>query len=494
MAKSEERELFDKAISKKIKKKKISAPIIFIIVFTMLYSLSIFIYNILVDSSTFYIINSLLLLVFNIIFVSLVFKTLIKNNTLLILSNLILIIIYTFNLLCSMNIINLIKDPLYNKDIIEIIDYSKKNKLNVNYDYEYSDLIKENHLISYIENDNNLDVSISLGSNPDKVIYLPNMVSWRDEDVLNYLINKKINNVKIKYISSDKLEDTLVTQSINNHMKRSDELKLEFSYGNEISIDNCKVRNLIGMSLVEVVMYLEKNHLNYELVYDYSNKYDKNIVFDQSIEPGEIVKINDKPIKISISKGKKIEMINLENKDIYDATKWLVDNKLIVKYEYKYNSKVKKNKIIKTSIDEDDELTSFDVVTLYVSKGSLIMKDFKNIDEFKKWAIDNEISYIEEYEFSDKYNQGEIIKYSVKHGDSIDSDDVITVVISDGKKIKMPNLVGLNKNDAIKKLDDNKIKYNIDYKKGDKDKVLSQSIREGSEISDNTTVSLIIGK
>ena len=37
-------------------------------------------------------------------------------------------------------------------------------------------------------------------------------------------------------------------------------------------------------------------------------------------------------------------------------------------------------------------------------------------------------------------------------------------------------------------------KDNIDYKKGDKDKVLSQSIREGSEITDNTTVSLIIGK
>ena len=68
MSKNEERELFDKAVSKKVSNYKPSGFIIFILIITLLLSLFNFIYNIVIDNEVYYIVNSLLLLMFNIIF------------------------------------------------------------------------------------------------------------------------------------------------------------------------------------------------------------------------------------------------------------------------------------------------------------------------------------------------------------------------------------------------------------------------------------------
>jgi len=496
MSKNEERELFDKAVSKKVSNYKPSGFIIFILIITLLLSLFNFIYNIVIDNEVYYIVNSLLLLMFNIIFTMLVYKSLIRQKGLVILSYFLLIIIYTFNILLLFDVISFktVDDSLYGKDLNTLIKYSKANNVKLEYDYEYSDMIKENHVISYKQDKDNMKVVISLGSNPKKNINLPNMVSWTDEDVLKYLEDNKLYNVEIKYVSSDKVENTLIRQNKKGVISRNDLLKLDFSYGNELSITDCKVRDLTGMSLPHVVMYLEKNHLNYEIIKEYSSKYKKDFVYKQSIEAGKRIKINDEKIKVYVSKGTKIEMIDLVDKDIYSVSDWFIKNNLIIKYEEKYDSKIEKDHIIKANKSKGDNVTSGEVITIYLSKGKLLMKNFKTFNDFKKWAIKNKIQYEDEYEFSTEYEAGEIISSSVKPGDTVESDDVITVVVSEGKKNTMINVVGMDKDKAIKELEDNNIKYNITYQEGDKNKVLRQSIRAGSEISKNTTVSLIIGK
>ena len=495
MAKSQEKELFDKAVSKKMNNYKPGKFTIFILVITILISLFYFIYSLFINNSNYHIINSLLLLIFNIIYIILIFKAFIKKKGLIVLSSLLLIIIYAFNIVSSFDVVevNEVNDSLYGKDINTLINYSRDNNLKLTYDYEYSDMIDKNHIISYKLDKKDMKVVMSLGSNPSKLINLPNMISWEDEEVLKYLEDNQISNVDIKYVSSDKIENTLVKQSKKGEFRRDDKLELEFSYGNELSFTDCKLRDLNEMSLVHVVMYLEKNHLKYEIIKEYSDKK-INTVFKQSIEPGTTLKINNKTIKIYISKGKKIKMIDVTNKDIYDVNKWLLENDLIIKYEEKYDSKISKNHIIKANKNKDDILTTNEVVTIYLSKGNLMMKKFNKIEDFRKWALKNEIEYVEEYEFNNDYKVGEIISTSIKANEPINSDDVITVVISEGKKNEMMDLIGMDKDKAIAKLKEKKISYNITYEKGDKDKVLNQSIRPGSEISENTTVSLIIGK
>ncbi len=217
----------------------------------------------------------------------------------------------------------------------------------------------------------------------------------------------------------------------------------------------------------------------------------------QSEKPGSEIKIDDKEITVTVSRGKKIKVIELKGKSIKEVTKWIIKNHLKVKFEEKYDDSIKKNNIIGCDKKAGDIVTSGDTLKVYVSLGKLKMKDFKDLSSFYTWANKYNIPYEEEYEFSDKIAVGEIIKFSIKPGEIIKNGDVIKVIISNGNQIKMPDVEGLSKEKAISILKENNIKYNIVYRSSDSvaaGKVISQSIRSGSKISENTTVTITISK
>ena len=123
------------------------------------------------------------------------------------------------------------------------------------------------------------------------------------------------------------------------------------------------------------------------------------------------------------------------------------------------------------------------------------MEKFDNINDFYSWASKYDIEYVVESQFSDSVDAGEVISYSVKSGDTIKNGDIITVTISLGKKIKMIDVTNMTKNKATKELKNAGIKYNITYRSSDtveEDVVISQSIRAGSEIDSNTTVTIVV--
>ena len=122
------------------------------------------------------------------------------------------------------------------------------------------------------------------------------------------------------------------------------------------------------------------------------------------------------------------------------------------------------------------------------------MPKFKSLNDFYEWAKKNNIPYLEEHEFSDKVKTGEVISYSYKEGEVIKNHSAITVKISDGSKKTVPNLKGLSKDEAVKKLDDLGLKYNFIYEDSDSDKdiVLKQSISPNSEISTGLTITLTL--
>ena len=122
------------------------------------------------------------------------------------------------------------------------------------------------------------------------------------------------------------------------------------------------------------------------------------------------------------------------------------------------------------------------------------MPRFKTVDDFYKWADKYEIKYEVNHEFSKNVAVGEVIRYSYKTGDVIKNGDVITVTISDGSQMTVPNLKGLTKNEAIKKLKNANLKYNFVYRNNSakKDTLIAQSISSGSEVSSGPTVTVTL--
>ena len=487
-----------------INKKKVNKSKILYLSTTILLIISIISFSINImdkSSSIISIGTSLLLSIFTIIFIIILLTYKSKKKLLIILSNILLISYYLLNITTNINFISkdtYIKD-FRNKSLTEAIKWAQKNNINIEQEYEYSDMIKEYNIISQnyigkIKQNQNLKLSISEGPNPDKEIIVPNMISWNIERVIKYVEDNHLSNVSVEFKESDELENTVIEQSANGNLKRNDELKLTFSYGESFNLNEITLKDLRNKNKFEIEIYMKSNKLRYEIEEDYSNTIKKNYAIKQSIKPGEIVHCDDEKIIVTISKGKKVTIPDLKNMTIQEITTWAIKNKIKLNFVNKYDDTVKENKVISADYQKDDTVKQGTTIRVTISRGSLKMKEFKSINEFYDWANKYEIKYEEKHEFNDTIKAGEIISFSYKKGEAIKNDDTIIVTISDGKKQVVPNLIKLTKSEAIKKLEDEGLNYNFVYKNSNenKDIVINQSIKEGSEVSKGITITLTL--
>ena len=451
------------------------------------------------------IILALLLFLFTIFFVSVSITNPSKKKGTNILALLILFIYQVLGSLLLFDIVKLptmkVMDDLVGKSLTNAIEWTTDNKISLEQEYEYSDLIDEYHIIyqdvkagTKLKKINKVTVLVSEGPNPDKEIILPNMVGWESEDVLKYIEDNHLTNVLIEFVQSENKENTLIEQSKSGNVRRNEEIKLTFSYGEERSYSEVKLADLTNKTKLEALFYLKKYGIKYEFSYDFSDKIKRGNIISQSVKAGTMVSItgdNVTTVKVVISKGKKIIIPDFKKMSVTEVTNWIIKNKLKVEFKDAYDESVKENSVISSSHTKGDAVEEGTVITITLSKGKLKMPEFKSLNEFREWASKYNINYEEQHEFSNDVAIGEVIKYSYNKGDTIKNGDTIIVTISDGKKISVPN----SKNEATSKLKSAGLNYSFVYKYSDsvaKGNVISQSISSGSEVSSGTTITVTI--
>lgn len=453
------------------------------------------------------IISNLLLCIF-IIFYTFSQITNHKNNKSTVVISSFLIILYSlFQIFIKLDFVNMLKlnqvNDFTNKSLVEVIKWSEKNNVKINQTYEYSDSVEEYHIISQSSKEGtptkkikNLDIVVSEGPNPDKEVIVPEMTSWDDQEVLTYIQDNHLNHVNVEFQLSDKNKNTVIAQSRSGNMHRSDELNLIFSLGEEESLEETKLINLKNKSEFEATFYLKQHAIAYEIKKEFSSKIKRENVIKQSITMGTMVKPNDEGNKIvlTVSKGNKIKVPDLKNYSIVEITNWAIKNKLKLAFTNQYDDTIKENKIISVNYNKGDIIEQKTLISITISKGKLVMESFDNLDEFKAWANKNNVNYEEQYEFNTEIEAGKIISFSHKKGDIIKNNDTIVIKISQGTKTKIPNLIGISKDEAIKKLKTIHIKYNFVYAASSKEKntVIKQSLSSGSEVAENTTITLTL--
>ena len=457
------------------------------------------------DSSISDLINNLIITIFTVLFsiVGITYKR--NNKKLLLVSGLILLSYFILNI---NNTFSFVKSPISvvpdfsNRSLTEVMKWASKNNILVNQDYEYSDMIQEYRVISQsvdsgksVSGIKEIDISISDGPNPYKEIIVPSMIGWDDERVINFVKDNYLENVNVEFVKSSKPVDTVIEQSSSGNLKRNDELKITFSYGEELGYEGYNLMDFTNKSKFEIEFFMKQHQLKYEFEYVFSSKIKRGFGVKQNIEHGVKVNVNDTVVKVSISKGPKIIVPDLSKMSVNEITEWAIKNKLKLDFKDSYDDTVKEGEIIKTDKNEKDVLEQGTVVTVTLSRGNLKMPKFASMNDFREWADKYGITYEEKHEFNDKVAIGEIIGFSYDEGDTIKNGDSISVTISDGKQVEVPNVVKSSKKDAISKLENAGLTYNISYKYSDsvqKDKVISQSISAGSKVGTGTTVSIII--
>ena len=348
--------------------------------------------------------------------------------------------------------------------------------------------IKEGTKVSKIDK---LTVTVSNGIDPTKRTDITNMVGWKLDDVIKYIDNNHLTNVTINFEFSNTIEkDIIISQDIIKEISRNEPITLVSSLGRESDLKDVKLDNIVGLDLFHALVYLGRNNIKYQIEYAYSDTKKEGTVLKQSLKKWTIIKANSKEeIVITIAKENQVTVPNLLNMTQVEITEWATSNKIKVDFTEEYDDTIKEGKVLRASYSKGSQIETGTLIEVVLSKGQLKMIEFTDIDTFRQWALDNEINYTVEYQFSDTVTKGKLIYISHSKGQIVKNSESIKLIISDGGNTKIPDLIGLSKSEAEKKCKSASITCKF-IESGSK--VIKQSMLKYSNVPIGTTINVTL--
>jgi beta-lactam-binding protein with PASTA domain len=141
---------------------------------------------------------------------------------------------------------------------------------------------------------------------------------------------------------------------------------------------------------------------------------------------------------------------------------------------------------------EGEEIEEGTLIKLITSKGVLKMKKFSSLADFRSWASKYGVNINEVFEFNDNIKQGDIIKFSHEEGSIINYNDTVTVYVSDGKAINVPDFYGKSKSSIQGTCNSLGLNCTFYYTRSNntKDTAVAQNKRAGSQVIKGTYVNI----
>jgi beta-lactam-binding protein with PASTA domain len=232
--------------------------------------------------------------------------------------------------------------------------------------------------------------------------------------------------------------------------------------------------------------------------YDFDSQ--EGTILTQNVPAGKKVKNNVK-LNFMLSLGpdpeERIKVPDLETMTKDEIQQWINENKLLkTKTVTAYNNEVVENNVIDYSFSgcDEDNFTRGCTLKINVSKGpapagKVTVEDFekKPYATVEAWAKANKINLVKVEQYSDKIDLDYVISQSIASGKTIKEGDSMTVVVSKGVAVYMPDMTGWTKKQVSTWNKKNPTVF-IDmeekalYSTSAKDTVLAQSLAAGALI------------
>lgn len=206
---------------------------------------------------------------------------------------------------------------------------------------------------------------------------------------------------------------------------------------------SAEVPNVIGMDYDEAVV----NYPN--IVFDveeqeYTDEYDTNVIYKQSIEAGTTVKLNDEgkiELAIAVSRGiQTVEIPDLTNYTYDEAEEALTALGLTAeqkKIESTADENIEAGYVIRTDPEASSEVQLGTTVTVYVSQG--IAQDETDVPDFVGMTLEEAETECEErnlvletVEEDSEEDEGVVIAQDVEAGEVVVTGTTITLTVSTG--------------------------------------------------------------
>lgn len=389
------------------------------------------------------------------------------------------------------------------RDIKEVVSWADERNILIEQEFQNSDTVLKYRVISQdVEKGINtkkvkkIKVIVSDGASTIKEADITNMIGWKLDDVVKFIDDNHLTNVTIKYEFNDKVDkDIIFEQSVIAVIKRNEPITLKCSLGKESELKSVTMDNLVGKDLFHALVYLGRNNLKYRIEYAYSDG-DEDIVLKQSVSKWTVISpSDDTTIVLTIARKDNITVLDFSNMNTNEITNWATNNRLKVEFSYEYDEKVKEGKVVSYIPGKNSSVKVGTTIKVIISKGQLYMIDFNNVEDFIEWANNNNVTYSIDYNFSDTVAKGKLISATHKAKQLIKNDDTIKLVVSQGGKSIVPNLLGMSKEEASKSCSEANIICKFIYESNDNTGVvIKQSMRSGSNVPNSTTVTVTIGK
>ena len=252
------------------------------------------------------------------------------------------------------------------------------------------------------------------------------------------------------------------------------------------------IPSMLGWNVDDALEYINKNFLNNVTINFEKSDSEKDIIYKQS-KNGEIRRNGELTLTASLGSEipDTIEMIDLKNKTLFEASTWLKRNDISYELKYEFNDK-DKDIVIGQNINAGKEInTKEDIIVLNVSKGkSIKLVDFTkmNVTEITDWILKNNLKVIFDEIYSENIETGKVIKQDIAPNTEVASETLVTVTISRGQ-IKM------QKFNNLYEFKEWANKYNVKYSESyeysnnvAKGNVISYSYNEGDIIDPDDVI------
>lgn len=357
-------------------------------------------------------------------------------------------------------------------------------------------------------------VQITISSGTDVVTIPEGLAGKTTNDVREILANLGLKS-KVSYEHSDNIAKGNVIRTVPGYgttVGKGQTITIYESLGKGVEIPDLKDK-----TWAEAQNILSDLKLKVTLKEEYSKEVEEGYVISQSIEAGNKVDINSEFI-ITVSLGPEdIEMpdfISGEEKMLFDDVVKALEELGLMNYKkviiYRNEEDDEDNQVILTApvagemVAVEDEIEICVIMTKVEKMDELVGMNATEANKLLANTYNMKVTL--EYVNSSK-PMGEVISATYKEsGEDVVAEDevlvgteiILTVSKGDAEMTTVPDLFGMTLMQAMTALSKADLKWEITDEEYSntlaKDKVISQSIPKGTEVTVNTSVSLVISK
>ncbi|MCR5299397.1 MAG: PASTA domain-containing protein [Erysipelotrichaceae bacterium] len=256
--------------------------------------------------------------------------------------------------------------------------------------------------------------------------------------------------------------------------------------------------NFVGQKESEVGIWVRQQQIDAQGIVmkgEYNFDYDEGIIIEQSVKEGTKVKNNVK-VTFIVSKGadpdEKVRVPDIASMNRAEIDSWIRDNKMQkIRITTTYSEDVPEGNVISFDMKgtDPDEFTRGSAMNISISKGpqpagTVTVPEFTSREQAETWAKTNKVKLEVIEAFNNDKMAGTVYDQNPKKDQTMKSTDTVTIYISKGKGITVPNLTTMTKVQSEEWLSKHPVNRKERYS-STTHHIVSQSIRAGSMVSES---------